>query len=218
MSNYFERFKRGEIALQFTTKEGWKEFLQRLESETEITWACGENPTNPDCVKYWNEYEEDTYLVCYYGEDIKYDKVGVNKVPLEDYLEVKKSTTESEKLFGTQLDGVFKEAFEVAKEYLDIEEADVEVLEDITKAIQLVAELNSLPIRQELEKAKTELEAQVKANVELDRRIGEAMEENRKLQQENRNLINSLKYLKEVSEKQDLLNDKVDYFKTQYTK
>lgn len=116
-----------------------------------------------------------------------------------------------EQLFGTQLNGIFKDAHEFATKELNLNPEEAEAMGEVTKGIQLVVELATLPMQMELDKAKNELAVMVETNKELYQGIKERNEYIHKLEIENRNLVSSLKYLKEVSEKQDLVNENVIY-------
>jgi hypothetical protein len=119
-----------------------------------------------------------------------------------------------EQLFGTQLKGVFKEAMDFASEELELSSEEAGAMEEITKGIQLVVELAALPLEAEINRLKEELTVQEKSNQELYNIVKQKNDQISELEYENRNLLQSLKYLKEVSEKQDLVNDNVIYLST----
>ena len=119
-----------------------------------------------------------------------------------------------EQLFGTQLKGIFKEAMDFASEELELSSEEAGAMEEITKGIQLVVELATLPLEAEINRLKEELTVQEKSNQELYNIVKQKNEQISKLEYENRNQLQSLKYLKEVSEKQDLVNDNVIYLST----
>ena len=112
-----------------------------------------------------------------------------------------------EQLFGTQLRGVFLDALSHIQEEKNLTPEELEHLEKVTKLVQYIVEVSVLTLENENKALKEE-------NSYLKKQVGDLRsftinQEDKllKLELENKNLLQSLVYLKEVSEKQDELNE-----------
>lgn len=104
---------------------------------------------------------------------------------------------------NVELKGAYKEAHEEAIKLFDLSEEEASVMESIVGLVQTVGMLEKLPLEIELGLAKAEFEEVTNEARVLKAKVNALEEANKKLEIENRNLLGSLKALKEVSIAED---------------
>ena len=65
------RFLTEKVAIALRTQEEWDEFMELLESETDLTWHSGAKPSKR--MRFWADHKSETQVVCdkEYGVDRK---------------------------------------------------------------------------------------------------------------------------------------------------
>lgn len=199
MKKFIEEFKKGGIAVHCNTEEKAKAFLKALKEEG-LTWGSGLD-LEKNTLYSW--YDKET---CYeYDGGVYY--CGVEYFKKNDYTIISVDDLEKDptkdKIFGTKLEGVYAQAFEEFKSMFEVGEEEAEVMEQVVGAIQLIVTIEKLPLQLEIDKLKHELNEAKKEASEVKIKANALEEANKKLTIENGNLLNSLKYMKEVSVNED---------------
>ena len=110
-------------------------------------------------------------------------------------------------LFGTKVKGVFLDALSHIQQEKNPTPEELEHLENVTKLVQFIVEVSTLTLENENKALKEENQYLKKQYADLKGYTRNQEDELLKLELENKNLLQSLVYLKEVSEKQDELNE-----------
>lgn len=200
MKKFMEKFKKGGIAVNCSTEEKAKAFLKACKEEG-LEWYPG---MDLERTTFYNKYGTNTCYECQGNGvlycDFEYFKNEGFTVVSFDVIE--KDPTK-ERIFGHMLEGVYAQAFDEFKNMYEVGEEEAEVMEQIVGIIQLIVNIEKLPLKLEIDKLKHELNEARKEASELKIKANALEESNKKLTIENRNLINSLKYMKEVSVNED---------------
>ncbi len=72
------KFLTEKVAIALPTQEEWNEFMELLESETDLVWESGNTPTE---LNYWEDYKEETAITNNFKHsDLDYRGLGYGDV------------------------------------------------------------------------------------------------------------------------------------------